>query len=343
MANRATATGSGMNAGGRRAAWRGALLVMTAMLAMAAAPPSAVANPGQPDDEPYPVVNSGLASLVNATLRPETPPAGSNDWSCVPSREHPQPVVLVHGTVENMTYNWFSLAPRLANEGYCVFTFNYGQDTGLGVGLPGAYPTGGTAPIKDSAVELGDFVDSVRAATGADEVDLVGHSQGGMMPRHYLRFLGGAEKVDQLIGLSPSNHGTNVDGLSLLPGVQQLLRLGLGDSVRDQMHGSRFLKRLNAGGETVPGVDYTVIQTSYDEIVTPYTSAFLRGRNVTNILLQDGCPLNATDHVGISFDSRAQQFVVNALDPAHAMPPPCEPSLPINAATREALNQPQHR
>lgn len=295
----------------------------------------AVAPPALAEDE-LPVVNSGLASLGNATLRPGTSPPGANNWSCVPSPEHPNPVVLTHGTVENMTYNWFSLSPRLANEGYCVFAFNYGQDTGLGVGLPGAYPTGGTAPVKQSAVELASFVDSVRNATGSGKVDIVGHSQGGMMPREYLKSLGGAEKVDKLVGLSPSNHGTNVDGLALLPGVPLLLKEGLGDSVHDQMYNSEYLAGLNAGGDTVPGVDYTVIETRYDEIVTPYTSAFLDGPNVTNILLQDGCEVNATDHLGIAFDRRAEQYVVNALDPENAEEPPCVPSPPINGATHKA-------
>ncbi|WP_370591368.1 esterase/lipase family protein [Saccharopolyspora montiporae] len=308
---------------------------MAAVAAVTAA--TSVAPAVASEQERHQVLNSGLASLLNATARPGAAPGGANDWSCVPAPEHPEPVVLVHGTVENMTYNGYSLAPRLANEGYCVFAFNYGQGTGLGVGLPGAYPTGGTAPIAASAEQLSGFVDSVLAATGADEVDLVGHSQGGMMPRQYLKFLGGAEKVDKLVGLSPSNHGTDVDGLALLPGVPQLLQSGLGDSVRDQMHDSEFLAELNAGGETVPGVDYTVIQTRYDEIVTPHTSAFLDGPNVNNILLQDGCEVNATDHLGISFDRRAEQFVVNALDPEHAAEPPCEPSPPINGATKDAM------
>ena len=52
----------------------------------------------------------------------------------------------------------------------------------------------------------------VLAATGAAKVDLVGHSQGGMMPRYYLKFLGGAALVNRLVALAPSNHGTTLDG-----------------------------------------------------------------------------------------------------------------------------------
>ena len=151
-----------------------------------------------------------------------------------------------------------------------------------------------------------------------------------------MKELGGAEEVNHLVGLSPSNHGTEVFGLVNLPGVAELLQAGMGDSVRDQIRGSEFLDELNSDGDTLPGVEYTVIQTRYDEIVTPYTSAFLHGPNVNNVLLQDGCEINATDHVGIAFDRRAEQYVVNALDPAGAVEPPCVPSPPIDANEHEA-------
>jgi hypothetical protein len=52
------------------------------------------------------------------------------------------------------------------------------------------------------------------------------------------------------------------------------------------------MQELNAGADTVPGVSDTVIQTRYDEVVTPYTSSFLSGANVTNMLLQEQCALD---------------------------------------------------
>jgi triacylglycerol esterase/lipase EstA (alpha/beta hydrolase family) len=289
-----------------------------------------LAEPARASAEPYPVAYSGGMAFLHAMAHPDTPPAGSNDWSCQPSAAHPNPVVLVHGTAENMTYNWYTLSPLLANEGYCVFALNYGQDPETPtLGLPGASHPGGVRPIAESAEELDAFVDRVLAATGAAEVDIVGHSQGGMMPRYYTRFLGGAAEVDKLVGLAPSNHGSTLHGLNNIPGVPELTALGLGPSVMDQQPDSEFMQKLNEGGDTVPGVTYTVIATRYDEVVTPPESSFLDGPNVTNIMLQDRCPLDLSEHMAISFDANALGHVLNALDPAHAETPTCKPSLPL--------------
>ncbi|MBK1782767.1 esterase/lipase family protein [Prauserella cavernicola] len=257
------------------------------------------------------------SAFEQSLLDPTAPPPGANDFSCRPGEEHPNPVVLVHGTFANRFNNWLSLSPRLADQGYCVFALNYGGTPGNVIQATGDIPT--------SAGQLAGFVDEVLAATGADEVDLVGHSQGGMMPRYYLKNLGGAEKVGTLVALAPSNHGTTLLGLSALLGVfpSDLVDV-LCTACRQQFAGSDFLTELNAGGETDPAVDYTVIATTLDEVVTPYTSSYLESApNVDNQTLQDSCPGRLTEHVGVAFDPAVHRLVFNALDPDDASAPAC--------------------
>lgn len=264
-----------------------------------------------------------LAPAATASAEPAAAAASSrgwNDYGCKPSAAHPRPVVLVHGTFGNSIDNWLVLAPYLVKRGYCVYSLDYGQ-------LPGVPFFNGLGPVDKSAEQLDGFVDKVLASTGAAEADLVGHSQGGMMPRYYLKFLGGAEKVNALIGLAPDNHGTTLLGLTKLlpyfPGIEDLLTTKT-PSLADQVAGSPFLTKLNEGGDTVPGVRYTVIATKYDQVVTPYRTQFLDGPGVRNVTVQDLCPVDLSEHVAIGIlDRVAHHEVANALDPAHATPTTC--------------------
>ncbi|MFE9094794.1 esterase/lipase family protein [Streptomyces sp. NPDC007264] len=266
------------------------------------------------------LLTTALAVAPAAAAHAAAPSSGWNDYTCKPSASHPRPVVLVHGTFGNSVDNWLSFAPYLEDRGYCVFSLDYGQLSGV----PVFY---GLGSIADSAGQLQTFVDKVLAATGAAKVDIVGHSQGGMMPRYYLKFLGGAAKVNTLVGIAPSNHGTTLDGLTQLlpyfPGIEDLLTTAT-PALADQVAGSAFLTKLNAGGDTVPGVHYTVIATKYDEVVTPYRTQFLSGSDVHNVLLQDLCAVDLSEHVAIGLlDRIAFHEAANALDPAHATATTC--------------------
>lgn len=254
-------------------------------------------------------------------------PPGANDWNCRPTAAHPRPVVLVHGTFANRFENWLTLSPLLKAEGYCVFALDYGTVPGItssGSGL--VLPIGGLGPSAESAAQLGRFVDLVRAYTGAAKVDIVGHSQGGMIPNYYVKFLGGAAKVDKLIGLAPSNHGTTLSGIAnlapYLPGVADLIYDSC-PACRDQVVDSAFNRKMASVPDTVPGVTYTVISTVWDEVVTPYRTQFLSGPAVRNITVQDNCLVDAAEHVLIAVDPTALHHVTNALDPAHATPVFC--------------------
>ena len=220
-----------------------------------------------------------LATVIAALLLPTAAQAA-------------EPVVLVHGTFGDST-NWGYIERQLDAR---TFAIDYGNR--------------GTGDIATSARQLAAFVDDVLAQTGASKVDIVGHSQGGMMPRFYVKNLGGATKVDDLIGLSPSNHGTD-----LLAAENPMCV-----ACSQQAAGSAFLTDLNAGDETPGEVDYTVIQTRYDEVVTPYTSAFLDG--AINVLLQDTCAADTSEHLTIMVDQNAVQWIKNAL----GRPGPADPS-----------------
>ncbi len=130
----------------------------------------------------------------------------------------------------------------------------------------------------------------MRARTGAAKVSLVGHSQGGLMPRYFIKNLGGAAVVDDLVGLAPSNHGTT-NPFAPLAGSSC-------PACRQQVAGSAFLRDLNAGDETPGDVSYTQVVTRYDEVVVPYTSGYLApDANVTNVTLQDLCPNDTSEHL----------------------------------------------
>ncbi len=254
-------------------------------------------------------------AVTDGLLSPNSPPPGANLSSCTLTSAHPYPVILVHATFANEMLNWEALAPTLANAGYCVYTFDYGQTSASSIFY-------GLGDIAQSAATLSTEVNSVLSETGASQVDLVGHSQGGMMPNYYIKFLGGASKVHDFIGIAPSNHGTTLDGLTnlgnelgVLDGINSVFSDLSLPSLAEQEVGSTFETNLFASGDTVPGPNYSVIETADDEVVTPYTNAFLNGPGVDNITIQNQCPNDPVGHIGMAYDNVVIQDVLNILGP----------------------------
>lgn len=294
---------------------RGVLLlcmVATAAAASAIGCPQAVAS--------YPVNWDFSSAVSSGVWYPDVPPPGADNWACRPGAGHPYPVVLVHGTLENQNDNWQALAPVLANDGFCVFTFTYGR----------TWYSGGIDAIADiyaSAQQLGDFIRQVRSATGAGQVDLVGHSQGGMLPRVYMKYDGGVPYVHRLVGLAPDNALPGLSGwtefVNQFPDAQQVIDEGC--PACSQQTTPSFFDALNAGGGTYPAVLYTVIATKDDELVTPAPaqSYLPPGPDVTNESVQDVCPADPVGHAGLPYDPDAVQMVVNALDADQAQPVTC--------------------
>jgi pimeloyl-ACP methyl ester carboxylesterase len=228
-----------------------------------------------------------LSALAAALALP-----GSAAAACPPSPAHPYPVILVHGTFLNQATSWNVLRPLLQSKGYCVFSLDYG--------------TNATAPMAQSGDEVAAFARQVLAQTGAAKVSFVGHSQGGPLSRYVAKDQGLLGQTDDIVGLAPSSHGTT-NPLAPPAGT-----LGCA-ACTDQVAGSPFMHALNAPPEAPGPVSYTVISTTHDEVVTPYQSQALAGDTVTNVVLQDRCRHDLTEHVGIIYDPAALQWVVNAL------------------------------
>ncbi len=281
----------------------------------------------------YPVGDAATGYLAELTDPTGSPP-GVNVANCHRATSGPKqyPVILLPGTLYDMADTWQALGPILADDGWCVYGLNYGATAATPLSGDRMWSLG---DIPTSAGQLATFVGQVLPATGAKKVDLVGWSQGGMMPRWYMRFDGGAAYVHDLVGLAPSNHGTTVGGMSALfdavtaLGLPAPLTLAQCPACTQQLAGSQFLQELNAGRDTTTGVRYTVIETEDDEVVTPYTSAFLSGPAVSNLTLQDQCPNDHADHLAMPYDSAALQDVVQALDDDPSFSVDCGLGLPV--------------
>src|SRR5918995_1653571 len=217
-------------------------------------------------------------------------PAGA-----APARD---PVIVVNGLFGGGSA-YEPLVARLRADGYQVWAFEL--------------PTLGTQDIRRSAQALDGFADGVRAQTGAAKVDLVGHSEGGLVSRTYVKYYGGAAEVDSLITLGTPNYGT------VAANIARVFTLGtcVGITACEQMTiGSSFLADLNAGDDSIGNVVYTNIATVFDELVQPYTNSFLNAAdgNITNKSLQSQCWLRVVGHLGLIVDGAVYSGVQDALE-----------------------------
>ncbi len=124
----------------------------------------------------------------------------------------PRPVVMVHGFNANYKTWTAYLGPQgfLAGLGLQGFAVGDGQ-------VPGVMKTGSvtdpfkrTNTIAQNAAILGEYIDHVQQATGAEKVDLLVHSMGGMISRYYIDRLMTEDNVAQLIILGTPMGGPPV-------------------------------------------------------------------------------------------------------------------------------------
>jgi pimeloyl-ACP methyl ester carboxylesterase len=134
----------------------------------------------------------------------------------------PRPVVLVHG----FNANWHTWDTYLGPQGYLATVSLHGYAVGDGQ-VPGVMNTGSlgnpaahTNTIAENAVILGQYIDNVQKITGAEKVDLVVHSMGGMISRYYIDRVMTDVDVAQLVILGTPMAGSDC---AILPAALGLL------------------------------------------------------------------------------------------------------------------------
>ncbi len=258
------------------------------------------------------------ASLFTGAPAGAAPLTGVNDYGCR-STLHPTPVVVLHGLTANEDLDLNFLRDDLARKGYCTFSLTYGEDAMVPY-------VGGRAPIAESNLEISAFVKQVLARTGAAKVDIVGHSEGAFMSLYVTKFGDLAGRVGKVVAIAPPTHGTDFllnivrlgDATIGRPFIDAMARGLTFEAVPDLLPGGGAVTRLNTGPIAQPGVTYTVIQSRFDELVTPVQTAFVREPGVSNLFVQDFCPLDPVGHLNEAYDLNVWTLVHNALDPAHA-------------------------
>jgi hypothetical protein len=266
--------------------WRGLVLALAFCALM---PGDALAASGRfaPLNRPGPPLSVPVARLKAAL-------------SCTPgvARDSRNPILLVPGTNldPSSNYSWnYERAFAARHWSYCTVT------------LP--YHTMGDIQVAGEYVV---YALRTMARTAKRRVDILGYSQGGMLPRWALRFWPDTRRlVHTYVALDPSNHGT----LDATATCQRQCA----PADWQQAASSHFDAALNSYAETFAGIYYTVIFSRTDEIVVPNldasgsSSLHTGAGHIANIAVQDICPNDTSEHLAMgSYDAVGYALAVDA-------------------------------
>jgi triacylglycerol lipase len=209
------------------------------------------------------------------------------------SQETPGPVLLVPG-YGGSTASLQQLADRLTAEG---------RDATV-VDVPGD----GTGDLGESADALAEAADAARERTGAESVDVVGYSAGGVIARLWAAD-GGAAVARRIVTLGSPHHGTTLADVAGQVAPEQCP-----EACRQLATASPLLTRLNADDETPEGPAWVSIWTAQDETVTPPDSARLEG--ALELPVQSVCAGARVGHGDLPRDPLVQAMVLEELGAA---------------------------
>jgi hypothetical protein len=174
-----------------------------------------------------------------------------------------------------------------------------------GVSLP-------DAAFGDIQIQAEYVVASIRkmAARSGRQVNVVGVSLGGMLPRWALKWWPDVRAlVGDVIGLAPGNHAS--------PTLAALCNVPCPPMLRQGLPGSQFFAALNRGDETPGRLSYSVISSATDAVFPPPAPNLKGESDDSNTQVQAVCPGREVDH-GDTSDAVTVALVFDAL--RHAGP-----------------------
>ncbi|MDO3379224.1 alpha/beta fold hydrolase [Geoalkalibacter halelectricus] len=162
-------------------------------------------------------------------------------------RAQGRPILLLHGLFHNRSC-WWLLKRRLQAAGLGpIYTLNLNT---------------WRSDIEPLTELAAGKIDQIRREQGVEQVDLIGHSMGGMIARNLVQLRGGADKVCRVICIATPHQGSRLAPFAMTPLARTL------------MPDSTFLQRL-ATAERPKDVQFFSIYTRHDNLVIPTESAIL--------------------------------------------------------------------
>lgn len=229
---------------------------------------------------------------------------------CRSTPAHPRPVILVHGTFDNGPNTLPRLGAPLQRQGFCVIAPT--------LGAYAANPERGglDSIVGASGPQLAGVIDRVRAMTGAEQVDLVGYSQGAAIAGYTTKMLrpGAVANVVSVGGYWGGDASAivpaDVPPEAAMAGLWAANLRGLAEIAP----GSPLVSAWKGadGSPYLPGVGYTLIASRGDQLLPPSRS-FVPGPGVRTLVPEDACGGAPTSHSGIADDPRTYALMAPAL------------------------------
>ena len=219
-------------------------------------------------DRLFAIAEEAAAVFLCIVLYPFGYVSWRNEWERLGPGE--RPLILCHGYMTNRS-SLLWLGWRLRKAGR------------RNVLIPNFRPA--SASIPEFAESLSRVVARALERTGADKVDLIGHSMGGLVIRYYVERLGGAPQVHTVVTLGTPHQGTKT------------AVLGLFETARQFHPAAPFIREMQASS-LAPEVKMVSLWSEFDNIVLPPENALLPPP-CANVMLRN------VGHVALLFSKQA--------------------------------------